>query len=356
MVQDFHSIHSLFEPQKNLHFLTPLPMENSSQKVYGNFSDHALLDLSDIYSLQILEGLRKFMGLLPEIHLRRLFEKRGCSSIFEFGAKRGALSEEQVRRALNLDERCEKENLPLLRKAFTKGEVSINKLTRVMSIATPENEAELLPKLKVLPQSAVEVMVRDFKIENGLNKPKNDQESVRAHTNLPEFSGKSTHEAKGQNFNDLNLSPEILQKLIVLQTKGIDLNKLLAQFLDERDRRIEEEKQEIVKEDELAANGGRTNEEWDEIDREMGVITLYFPPPRYVRARTKNVLKEEFGTKCVIPHCPKPSKPLHHTDRFSLSGENNPYYLAPLCKDHHTLAHSVDLKSQQKRREALGAP
>ncbi len=267
-------------------------MKNSPQKVYGNFSDHALLDLSDKYSVQILEGRRKFMGLLPEIHRRRLFEKRGCSSIFEFGAKIGALSEEQVRRALNLDERCEKENLPLLRKAFTAGEVSINKLMRVMSIATPENEAELLPKLKVLPQSAVEVMVKDFKIENGLNKAQSDHESVRAHTNSPEFSGKSngTHYARtrlrrgecADPISDLKFSPEILQKLIVLQTKGLDLNKLLAQFLDERDRRIEEEKQAIVKEDELAANGGRTNEEWDEIDRELGVITLYSPPSRIV--------------------------------------------------------------------------
>ena len=34
------------------------------------------------------------------------------------------------------------------------GEVSINKLARVVSIATPENEEELAEKVKVLPTSA----------------------------------------------------------------------------------------------------------------------------------------------------------------------------------------------------------
>lgn len=289
-------------------------MENLPKKVYEKFSDHVLLNLSDKYSLQILEGRRRFMGLLPEIHRRRLFEKRGCSSIFEFGAKLGALSEGQVRRALNFDERCEKKNLPLLRKAFTEGEVSINKLARVISLATSENEVELLSKVKVLPKAAVETMVRDFKVENGVK-------SVPGHM-ISSMGG------------ELNFSLEIKQKLFELQHKGIDLNQLLGEFLGQRDRKIEQEKQKIVEEDQLRAREGNGG-------------------GRYIRARTQNVLKQEFGTKCAIPHCPKLFSLLHHTDRFSLSGANNPYYLAPLCKDHHTLAHSVDRKFHQKRQEAL---
>lgn len=204
----------------------------------------------------------------------------------------------------------------------------------MISIATPENEGELLDKTKILPKPALEAMVRDFKVENGMK-------SVPGHMNAPGFSGKSSGD--NDTASDLNLSPEILQKLFELQNKGIDLNQLLAQFLEERDRRIEEEKQAIVEEDRLraeeaAAEGKRNGQ-----------------ASRYVRARTKNVLKQEFGTKCAIPHCPKHSSPLHHTDRFSLSGANNPYYLAPLCKNHHILAHSVDRKFQQKRQEAVGA-
>lgn len=35
------------------------------------------------------------------------------------------------------------------------GEASINKLTRIVSIATPDNEEELAEKIKVLPKSAL---------------------------------------------------------------------------------------------------------------------------------------------------------------------------------------------------------
>ena len=300
-----------------------------------NLADNQLYKLCRAYGHRSLQWRYKFIGLLPEVYRRKLYEKKGFSSIFVFSFQLAGLTEQQVRRTLNLDKKFEERGLFQLREALVSGEVSVNKLAQVASIATPENEGEVLQKSKILPKSVLETMVRDFNHGNGLFKIKNDPKSV-----------------PGNNLNELNLSPEIKQKLLELQTKGIDLNKLMGEFLDQRDRRIEEEKQKIVKEDELAANGGRTNEEWDEIDREMGVITLYFPPSRYIRARTKNVLKEEFGKKCAIPHCPKHSKPLHHTDRFSLSGENNPYYLAPLCKDHHALAHSVDQKVQQKREGA----
>ena len=53
------------------------------------------------------------------------------------------------------------------------GEVSMNKLARVVSIATPENEEELAEKVKVLPMSALNTLVRDEKQnnENGSQKP-----------------------------------------------------------------------------------------------------------------------------------------------------------------------------------------
>ncbi len=38
---------------------------------------------------------------------------------------------------------------------------------------------------------------------------------------------------------------------------------------------------------------------------------------------------------------------IHHTQRFSLASTHDPHYLAPLCKEHHQLAHAVDLKVQE---------
>ena len=65
---------------------------------------------------------------------------------FEFAFKLCGLSDKQVRLALNLRERVE--DKPALKKMLENGEVSMNKLARVVSIATPENEEELAEKVK----------------------------------------------------------------------------------------------------------------------------------------------------------------------------------------------------------------
>jgi len=65
---------------------------------------------------------------------------------------------------------------------------------------------------------------------------------------------------------------------------------------------------------------------------------------RYIPVETRKILKAEYGTKCAIPHCQKPSKTIHHTARFAISQSHNPYYLAPICREHHNIAHTIDQK------------
>jgi len=129
-------------------------MENSIAKI----SDQELLKLCDKFGKQALLWRRKFIGLLPEVDRRRLYEKRGCSSIFEFAAKWAGLSEMQVRRVLHLEKRFE--DKPILKNLLVDGRVSVNKLMRVVSIATTENEKELAEKVRFLPQKALETLAR----------------------------------------------------------------------------------------------------------------------------------------------------------------------------------------------------
>ncbi|MEK7547614.1 MAG: hypothetical protein AAB540_01840, partial [Patescibacteria group bacterium] len=63
--------------------------------------------------------------------------------------------------------------------------------------------------------------------------------------------------------------------------------------------------------------------------------------------------KEEHGKKCSIPNCQKPAKILHHTQRLSLSRTHNPRFLAPLCEDHHEIAHSIDIKYHKIKESAI---
>ncbi len=248
-----------------------------------------LLEKAVMYGRNALEWRKKFIGLLPEIHKRELYKEKNCSSIFEFAFKFGGLSEEQVSRALNLEKRLEE--LPKLHELLVNGEVSINKLLRVVSIATPQNEEKLVDMVKQLPQKSVETFVRDQK-----------PESVHAHI--------------------LELNEEVRQRLTELQQKGIDINELILSALNKREEEIEAEKSAPV----LPSTS------------------------RAIPAKTRRLIKKEFGTKCSISTCKKPSAHIHHTQTFALSHQHNPNYLAPLCKEHHTIAHAINLKVREFRK------
>ncbi len=251
-------------------------------------NDKELLETACLYGRNALLWRQKFIGLLPEIHKRKLYEKKNCSSIFEFAAKFGGLSNDQVRLALNLEEKFE--SMPRLHEALVNGDVSINKLARVVSIATKENEAELLNVVSNLSNRAVETLVRDEKFT-------------------------------GLHVQTLTLNEEVKNRLIELQFKGIDINELISAALNKREEEIAEEKAMPV---ELAKS-------------------------RPVPAKTKKLNKKEFGTKCSIPTCKKPSEVIHHTQTFALSQKHDPNYLAPLCKEHHEIAHSINLRVREKR-------
>lgn len=264
-------------------------------------TDEKLFSLCKYYGEQARLWRQKFCGLLPEVNQRKLYEKKGFSSIFEFAKKLAGLSEEQVRLTLNLEKRFQK--TPKLQELLTSGTVSVNKLARVVSIATPENENFLADQVQMLPQSGLETLARD---------EKNERKSLRAQTSWTAQ-------------NDLGLSAEVTERLLELKRKGIDINALLQELLDQREQKIAQEKLEIAS-------------------------SLEQTESRYIPKQIKDLVSREYGTKCSIPTCHKPSQNLHHTQRFSIAKTHDPHFLAPLCKDHHTLAHCVDVHVQEVRR------
>jgi len=271
-----------------------------------NLTDKDLYKLCKKYGESALIWRRKFTGLLPEVNRRRLYKKKGFSSVFEFAKKLCGLSEEQVRRVLNLEERFK--DKPTLHRALVSGEVSVNKLARVAAITTTENEGFWAEKVQQLPQSAIETLVRDIKNEkqNGLFEPLNGEKSVRAHR--------------------LELEPDVLHELLKLQGKGIDVNQLLREFLEHRRLEIAREKEKL--------------------SAEEGALPA---KSRYIPVKIKRHLEKEYGKKCSIGSCRKAAAVIHHTQRFALAGGHNPQYLAPLCREHHAIAHTIDAKMRVMR-------
>lgn len=292
---------------------------------------------------------QKFAGLLPEVYKRKLFEKKGYGSIFEFAAKLAGISQDQVRLVLNLERRFE--DRPILKGMLENGEVSVNKLARVASVVSNNNEEFWASQAKLLPSRALETLIKDEKFanqaahehefapsqqddfsssatasQNGLQKPQNDLKSLHVQTANANFPWSVT---------ELKLSHEVQQKLLNIQQKGIDINALLLEFLEKRELEIAQEKEQLAQESESAA-------------REQ-ILAQNKKPSRHIPQAIKNLLKQEFGEKCAVPTCMKSSETIHHTRRFALSSNHNPYFLAPLCEEHHAIAHSIDMNIYNHR-------
>ncbi len=269
-----------------------------------NLSDKVLLEQCVKFGREALLWRNKFRSLLPEVERRRLYVRKGFKNIYEFGERLAGLSMAQVAESLNVAGRLE--DKPVLKSLLESGEVSVNKIMRVMSIVTVENESELAEKVQLLSSRALEVFVRDAKfVEQKIDK-------------------KSALESLHVQDRSLKLDTDVQQQLLNLQEKGIDINELLRETLNKREEEIIQAKDHIAKE-------------------------LPESSSRYLPVRVKSILKQEYGSKCVIKGCNKHSREVHHAARFSLSKSHDPNFLAPLCKEHHQIAHSIDVRYQEVR-------
>lgn len=326
-----------------------------------NWSDAKLYYWCAHYGEQARKWRQRFLGLLPEVHRRGLYEKKGFSSIFEFAAKLAGISKEQVQRVLQLEERFE--DKPALKTMLENGEVSVNKLARIASIATPENQEVLAQQVQILPKAALETLVRDEKFarqtapastathdtQNALDKPKFHHNSVPGHR----IEDQSIFDA-----NLLELSEEAKSQLYELKQKGIDISKLIIELLRKRVMEIAQEKERlaaglIAGSADVATSGAARLEDSAASTYSSGTgkdsrVRLE-KSSRYIPVKIKRILQKEHGDKCSIQSCQRKAETIHHTQRFALSRSHDPHFLAPLCKQHHIIAHSIDLKFHESR-------
>jgi len=283
---------------------------------FKKLSDKELYVICKKWGAEVLAARRKFAGLLPEVWRREKFEnergaswlkRRGFTCLYEFAAKLAGMSRDQVDLVVRVERRLE--DKPVLREALVSGKISVNKLARVVSISTAENQRDILEKVETLSKSALEVFVHDFKRAdenfNGLQMPKYNQIVVPGH--------------------GLKLDEDIENELLQMQEKGLDVNGLLRELLKERKAKLEARKKVVAEKQEPECE-----------DRAI----IGYPAKRYVPAEVRKITKEEFGEKCSVAGCSKKSENLHHEKPFAIAQSHNPDNLKPLCKGHHELAHA----------------
>ena len=394
-------------------------------------SDKELIGLCENFGKNVLHWKRKFIGLIPEVNRRKLYEKKRFSSIYEFGARLAGISYMQVRRVITVDKKLEENGLIELREKLTNGEVSINKLARIVSVVNEENESDLVKAVEKLSQSAVETLVRDekkYQMENLLGRenesfddgslfgdvvstitglphfstdllnsstdlPHSSTGLLNPSTDLPHFSTDllnpskhgddmfvcahkggyatdsnvaqptdaiqqtdamrstdATHISVGQSadvsdvsmaglqsLQKLKLNKSVIARLDELKSNGMDLNLILNEMLDKREKEIEEELDEVGEEvvrKEIKKNGKQVD------GKEIG---------RNIPVNVKRVLKKRAGSKCEVRGCMRDAKTIHHTIRFGIQRSHDPRHLVLLCKEHHEITHVMDKKYLAKR-------
>lgn len=302
-------------------------------------TDKQLYKLCKKFGRRALEAKRKFGGLLPEVLRRRLYEKKGFGSIYEFAAKLSGMSRDQVDDVLRLDRRFE--DKPILRRALVSGEISPNKLIRIASIATVENQSELFEAVKKYSRRAMDIFVKDYraagetKIGTGSSAENGQQDGLfKANNELNSLSGQ-TFEPDMKTFAPVSfdyeivskLSPEVKNKIKEMMDKGLDINKELMEFFEERENKILHEKLQIAHEE-----AAKTKKE---------------KPSRHIPAKIKKIIKKQYGEKCANPDCKNTAENLHHTRRFAITKSHDPRFLQPLCKAHHEIKHADDIFFQK---------
>ncbi len=251
--------------------------------------------------------MRKFEGLLPEVYRRRLYKRRGFSSIHEFAAKMAGMSHNKVDKILRLSKRLE--DKPTLKTLFEEGEVPYTKLELVSYAATVENEQEWAEKVITQPRIKLE---REIK-------------------SLP---GKTFEKTQPRTIS-LQLDPETEKKLLALQQK-LSQTKGEAQSLGEVIKGLVDDEHK-----EMKKTRNKTVQRCPDCVRKRALQDAEkSETTRYVRTAIRDLVMIKQNYSCATSHCLRPPAELHHLDGYAITKSHDPERLRYLCSECHHLQHA----------------
>jgi len=159
----------------------------------SKITDKELITLCQQYGNNSKVWKRKFEELLPEVLKRRLYKKHNFVSIYEFAAKLCGMSRESVDNVLRIYRQFE--DKPILKSLIV--EYGWSKLRIVAGIATKETDSSWAEKVRVLPTSSLETIVRDFRRQEerkGIEKLISSQKLDNQNSTCPIFRAENLTE------------------------------------------------------------------------------------------------------------------------------------------------------------------
>jgi nitrate reductase cytochrome c-type subunit len=283
--------------------------ENLAENLTKSLTDSQLYQKCKKYGGNARLWMRKFEGLLPEVCRRRLYRRRGFTSIHEFAAKLAGMS-------------------------------GYSKVKTVAYIANPKTDKMWAEKVQTESKLQLEIAVKSQKIPKSV--PGDTfQSELLSEISAGDEAGISAKPA-WTNLN-FHISPKVERKFRALKQKlekesgetmsyGEILKKLME--MAKKGEKISAEKQAVIKVCPDCA------EKKAEKAKSKAVPTAI---KRLVLARQNN--------RCNRAYCTHPPSELHHINGYALTKNHSPEGLEYLCEKHHKIAHAQHEFVQIYRRE-----
>jgi hypothetical protein len=125
-----------------------------------SISDHQLLSDTDAIAVQDRKLTLTLLVHLHEIERRKLYAKRGYSSMFDYCTTRLRLSEPSAARRIRTARSLAR--YPQLYPLLESGEVSLMSVSMISRLLKPENAGELIERIRCKSKREVEALVAEY--------------------------------------------------------------------------------------------------------------------------------------------------------------------------------------------------
>jgi len=294
----------------------------------------------------------ELLTLLPEINRLKVYEKYGYPSIITYAGVVGGLSENVVKKRLNLEKHLE--NLPALKETVAKQ--GIHKVAIIASLATPSTEKEWVNRVKNMNKNDLQELAREIRDKE------NERELGLFSTTATEAAPGTASEATPETAPCQAIQPKLTIELdeetrflflkLKKKIKGRLSNKeALKRMLKKLDSQAATLAAVSRKNKKQAHPNGTAKPQNPSIckflleeklpskqsEQTHQIIPAKQPTHHIPREKERQAI-EKYKGKCAYPGCTSPYHEIHHIDGFSKTRNHD--NIIPLCKTHHNFAHN----------------
>ncbi|MDD3862211.1 MAG: hypothetical protein PHP74_05010 [Candidatus Gracilibacteria bacterium] len=307
----------------------------------------AFLNAADLHKQFLLLGRErnkityKLLALLPQIYKRKIYEKHGFATIYEYAGKLAGLSHSTVEKALKLEKKLE--NKPLLQKAIEK--CGVHKVAIIANLATPETEKMFVDKLENMSKPALQQLSKELrgKMTGKIQTTwqiEMDEEMMKTFLKLKKTLGKF-----GSELSNKEAMRRMLRKWAEMsggkEPKVVMGENVKPQTQAKKKQEIPGERKHSQSEGFLNQDNKLEKQNQQNHQSKSGRSTRFArsaPASRYIPIAKKRLILAQTNGGCAHPNCQNPAQIFHHQVRYSQSKSHES--VIALCRIHHEFAHN----------------